>query len=155
MTLTPSAFSWLQAIAEVDQIHATTGFEVRASPRLPNELSPHPPVTCYAVVPATANTVAKLATGISDNQATTAVNEALGNPHMPVVVFPRINATHARHPAWSSHISALRRAGVDLIYGDDVWPLHEPGSAPHRTLPWAEIRRRICSAALGASPDHG
>jgi hypothetical protein len=40
------------------------------------------------------------------------VNEAIGLGAVPVVVFPRVNAAHARHPAWDSHIAALRRAGV-------------------------------------------
>jgi hypothetical protein len=33
----------------------------------------------------------------------------------------------------------LRRVGVHLLYGDDVWPLHEPRSAPGRELPWAAM----------------
>jgi hypothetical protein len=149
-TLTPTGHSWLAPLGELDRIRAVTGFEVRSLPRGPREESPHPPVACYAVVPATANTVAKLAMGIADNQALTAVGEALGHPNIPVVIFPRINASHARHPAWHGHLAALRRAGVELIYGDDVWPLHEPGSAPRRTLPWAQIRNAITDAARTA-----
>jgi hypothetical protein len=37
------------------------------------------------------------------------------------------------------HIENLRRVGVDLLYGDDVWPLHEPRSAPGRDLPWSAM----------------
>lgn len=48
--------------------------------------------------------MAKLATGIADNQALTQVSEAIGTVGVPVVVFPRINAAHARHPAWERHI---------------------------------------------------
>jgi hypothetical protein len=92
------------------------------------------------VAPATANTVAKLAVGISDNQALTVANEAIGDLQLPVVIFPRINAAHARHPAWNGHIAALGSAGVHLVQGDDVWPLHEPRSAPpQRRLPWGYI----------------
>jgi len=62
---------------------------------------------------------------------------------VPIVMFPRVNAAHARHPAWPGHLTTLRRAGVRLIYGDDVWPLHEPRSAPGRDLPWDAIMAAI------------
>ena len=88
--------------------------------------------------PASSNTVSKLALGISDNQALTQVNESMGA--VPVVVFPRVNAAHARHPAWQGHLAALRRAGVVLVYGEEVWRLFEPREAPPgRPLPWGAI----------------
>lgn len=146
VTLTPTASEWLRATGEIDEIERICGLPVRVGARMPGESSPHPAIDGYAVVPATANTVAKLALGIADNQALTTVNEAIGAAQMPVVVFPRINAAHARHPAWSSHLATLRAAGVDLIYGDDVWPLHEPRSAPGRGLPWPTIRERVIAA---------
>jgi phosphopantothenoylcysteine synthetase/decarboxylase len=98
------------------------------------------------VAPASANTVAKLALGIADNQALTQVCEAIGTRDLPVVVFPRVNAAHARQPAWDSHIQALRRTGVHLVYGDDVWPLHEPRSAPGRKLPWSAVLDAVNAA---------
>jgi hypothetical protein len=102
-------------------------------------------------VPATANTVAKFALGLSDNQALTALNDALGAGHPPVVVFPRINTAHAAHPAWVQHITTLAKAGVRLVYGDDVWPLHQPRSMPGRQLPWLAIRQAIDTAASPAA----
>ena len=147
VTLTPTAGVWLRENGETDAIQDLTGFPVRVESRLPSEKSGHPLVTCYAVVPASANTVAKLALGIADNQALTTVCEALGTHGMPVVIFPRVNAAHARQPAWLSHIAALRSVGADLVYGDDVWPLHEPRSAPSRDLPWEQIRQRIKAAS--------
>lgn len=143
VTLTPTAAQWLNASGEVAAIEDVTGFAVRSAPRLPGERSPHPKVDCYAVVPATANTVAKLALGIADNQALTSLCEAIGAGIVPVVVFPRINVAHARHPAWNGHVAALRSAGVRMIVGDDVWPLHEPRSAPGRELPWDAIIEAI------------
>jgi hypothetical protein len=143
VTLTPAAAIWLEASGERDKIEAVTSLPVRSEPRLPHEQSPHPPVDCYAVVPATANFVAKLALGIADNQALTQVCEAIGGHRPPVVVFPRINAAHAGQPAWNQHINALTDAGVHLVYGEDVWPLHTPRSAPGKQLPWAEIRGAI------------
>ncbi|MFD7897185.1 flavoprotein [Streptomyces sp. NPDC059743] len=67
------------------------------------------------VAPASTNTVAKLATGIADKQALTQVGEAIGTLGLPVVVFPRVNAAHARHPVWRRHIAALREADVHLV----------------------------------------
>lgn len=143
VTLTPNAACWLRESGELEALAKASGLPVRVEARSPGERSAHPRVDSYAVVPASANTIAKLALGIADNLALTVVGEALGTNGLPVVIFPRVNAAHARHPAWSSHIEALRRVGAHLVYGDDVWPLHEPRGAPGRDLPWAVIRRRI------------
>lgn len=97
--------------------------------------------------PATANTVAKLALGIADNQALTHLTEALGTPGLPVIVFPHINASHARHPAWPTHLTHLTRSGAHLIQGPEVWPLHEPrADPPSRELPWEAILGAVDSA---------
>jgi hypothetical protein len=146
VTLTPTAWTWLDAMGEVDKIEQLTGLPVRHKPRMPWEESAHPKIDCYAVVPATSNTVAKMALGIADNQALTQVCEAIGLGEVPVVVFPRVNAAHANQPAWDNHIAALQRVGVHLVMGDDVWPLHKPRSAPSRELPWSAILDAIVSA---------
>lgn len=139
VTLTPTAATWLRATGELGELESLTGLPVRSAPRLPGEARPHPAVDGFAVVPATANTVAKMAVGISDNQALTQLCETIGDGSIPIVVFPRVNAAHVRHPGWAGHLDALRRAGVHLIYGEDVWPLHEPRSAPGKGLPWGPI----------------
>jgi len=151
VTATPAAFTWLHDSGEDERLEGLTGLTVRHEQRLPREVSPHPPIDCFAVVPATANTVAKLALGLADNQALTSVCEAIGSPGVPVVVFPRINAIHAAHPAWDSHLAALRSAGVHLVYGDDVWPLHLPGTEPGRELPWPAILTAIERAGVESS----
>jgi phosphopantothenoylcysteine synthetase/decarboxylase len=143
VTLTPAAAEWLRPAGEVDALESLTELPVRWTPRLPSEPRPHPVVDVCAVVPATANTVAKLALGLGDNQALSTVGEAIGNPSVAVIVFPRVNAAHARHPAWPAHLRSLREAGVHLVYGDDVWPLHEPRSEAGRELPWAAILETI------------
>lgn len=137
VTVTPTAARWLDAAGEIERLERVTGLPVRSEPRLPGEERPHPPVDVFVVAPASASTVAKLALGIGDNQALSPVCEALGS--LPIVVFPRVNAAHTRHPAWRGHLEALRQAGVELIYGDDVWPLHEPRSGPGKHLPWSAI----------------
>ncbi|MFD9603176.1 flavoprotein [Streptomyces sp. NPDC059970] len=151
VTLTPTAGRWLRMSGEVDRLEKLTGLPVRDEPRLPGEGRPHPSVDCYVVAPASANTVAKLATGIADSQALTQVGEAIGTLGLPVVVFPRVNAAHARHPAWRGHIAALRGADVHLVYGPDIWPLHEPRAASAgRDLPWAAVLDAIDRATDGA-----
>jgi hypothetical protein len=54
-----------------------------------------------------------------------------------MIIFQRINAAQARQPAWNDHLDRLRSAGVELIYGEHVWPLAEPRTAGPRELPWA------------------
>lgn len=138
VTATPTAAEWLKAAGQQAKIEADTGFLLRSAPRLPGEESPHPKPNVYVAAPVTANTVAKLALGIADNQALTMLCENVGTN--PMVVFPRVNAAHARQPAWAGHLAALRSVGVQLIYGEDVWPLHEPRSAsPGRAVPWDAI----------------
>jgi phosphopantothenoylcysteine synthetase/decarboxylase len=145
VTLTPSAYRWLETDGTVDRIEKKTGFEARSTPRLPSQPRPHPEPDVLVVAPATASTVAKLALGIADNQALTVLVENVA--YKPMVVFPRVNAGHARHPAWAGHMEALRSAGVDLVYGDDVWPLFEPREAPPgRPLPWPSILARVEAA---------
>lgn len=140
VTLTPTAASWLEDSGELRALAAATELPVRVRRRMPHEKSPHPPVACYVVAPASANTVAKLALGLADNQALTTVCEAIGGQVVPVVVFPRVNLAHTRQPAWAGHLEALRTAGVHQVYGEDVWPLYEPrAAAAGRTLPWSAI----------------
>lgn len=151
VTLTPTAATWLDN-RELGKIEQLTGLPCRTAPRKPTERSPHPPIDCYLVCPASANTVAKLALGLADNQALTTVCEAIGAQSVPVVVFPRINAAHARQPAWNSHVEALRGAGVHLLMGDDYWPLHEPRSAPDTDLPWVKVLDAVDRIARFGSP---
>lgn len=147
VTLTPTAGHWLRASGELTRLETLTGLPVRDHPRLPSDPRPHPPVDCFVAAPATANTVAKLALGIADNQALTQLTEALGTPGLPVIVFPHINASHARHPSWPTHLTHLHQAGAHLIQGPTIWPLHEPeADPPTRELPWAEILRVVDSA---------
>ena len=39
----------------------------------------------------------------------------------------------------NDHLDRLRSAGVEMIYGEHVWPLAEPRTAGPRELPWAAI----------------
>lgn len=137
VTLTPTAARWLGGLGELELIEESTGLPVRSQPRLPSEVSPHPKIDVYVAAPLTSNSVAKLSLGIADNQALTTLCESVAT--VPMVVFPRINAGHARQPAWAEHIGRLRSAGVTLVEGEGVWPLAEPRAAGPRVLPWSAI----------------
>ena len=141
VTLTPTASQWLSGTDVRDELAQMTGLPVRDSARLPHERRPHPDLTCCVVAPATANSVAKLALGIADNQALATAIEAIGDPGVPVIVFPRVSAAHVRHPAWDGHLATLRAGGVHLVYGESVWPVDEPRQGPPggRPLPWTTI----------------
>lgn len=137
VTLTPTAARWLRAIDEVEPIADLTQLPVRSEPRLPGESGQHPKIDVYVAAPLTATSTAKLALGIGDNQALTVLCESMTT--VPMIVFPRVNAAHARQPAWSDHLARLRSVGVHLVYGPDVWPLAEPRTAGPRDLPWRAI----------------
>jgi phosphopantothenoylcysteine synthetase/decarboxylase len=106
---------------------------VGAADRAAGASRPHPPIDLFVAAPASANTVAKLALGIGDNQALSVLSEGLGST--PMVLFPRVNAAHARHPAWAGHLGTLRSAGVVLV----EWEPREPRSEDERLLPWDRI----------------
>ncbi|GLY18454.1 flavoprotein [Kineosporia sp. NBRC 101677] len=144
ITLTPTAGTWLSEDGEAEALAELTGLPVRWTSRRPGQPRPHPEPDVCAVVPATANAVAKLALGISDNQAMTAANEMIGRPDVPVLLFPCINLAHTRHPAWPGHIAALRAADVHLLTGEHWWPLTSPRQEPG--LPWARILTEIQTA---------
>jgi phosphopantothenoylcysteine synthetase/decarboxylase len=148
VVLTPIASTWLQDLGHDRLIEQLTGLAVRSEPRLPREQSSHPAPDVLVAAPMTANSTAKLALGLADNQALTLLCESVAIK--PTIVFPRINAAHARQPAWKGHLDALTSAGVDLVYGDDVWPLYEPRQSPaDRALPWGQIHDRIDMALAG------
>ncbi|MBA8794034.1 phosphopantothenoylcysteine synthetase/decarboxylase [Friedmanniella endophytica] len=138
VTLTPTAAYWLDDIGESSQLEQLTGYPIRSTSRLPGEKSPHPKIDVFLGAPMTANSVAKLAMGIADNQAMTVLCENIGTK-APMIIFPRINAAHSRQPAWNDHLERLRSAGVELAYGPDIWPLFEPRAAGPRLLPWDQI----------------
>ena len=122
VTLTPTAERWLDAAGELDRLRALTELPVRSRSRLPSEPKPYPMPDAFLFVPATANSLAKLALGVADNQALTALGEAVGAPNVPVVVRPQADENQRRHPAFETHLRTLREAGVHVADG----PTSEP-----------------------------
>ena len=146
VTLTPTAASWLTSNGEIEASEQATGLTVRSTSRLPDQESPHPKVDLYGAAPMTANSIAKLSLGLSVNQALTVLCESIAA--VPIIASPRINAAHARQPAWPDHLDRLRNAHVTLIYGDHVWPLAELRAVGPREIPWQAVltatRDRLC-----------
>jgi hypothetical protein len=114
VTLTPTAARWLAAAGELDRLRALTDLEVRSASRLPGEPRPHPDPDVFLFAPASANSVAKLALGVADNQALTVLGDALGEPGVTVAVGYQVRDARFRHPAWRCHLDALASAGVRL-----------------------------------------
>jgi hypothetical protein len=122
VTLTPTAARWLDVTGELARLRALTDLPVRSVGRLPGEPSPYPVADCYLFVPATANSIAKLALGIGDNQALTQLCEAVGTPGVPVVLRPQAGAAQRGHPAFTGHLATLRTAGVHIHDAEPTEP---------------------------------
>jgi hypothetical protein len=123
ITVTPTAARWLSAAGELERLQGLTELPVRSTSRLPSEPKPYPMPDAFLFVPATANSLAKLAVGIADNQALTALGEAVGALGVPVVVRPQADENQRRHPAWAGHLAVLTAAGVRVADGPsgDPW----------------------------------
>ena len=65
----------------------------------------------YAIAPASANTLAKLAAGMADNLLTSA---ALASP-APLLVAPAMNDQMWHHPATQANLQLLRDRGVAVV----------------------------------------
>jgi phosphopantothenoylcysteine decarboxylase/phosphopantothenate--cysteine ligase len=107
--------------------------------RPPNEdLYPHlTRADLLVVAPCTANTLAKLATGISDNLLTEAALAHRG----PVLVAPAMNPRMWGHPATRANTETLLARGVELV-GPDEGETAEGEWGVGRMAEPAEIARR-------------
>lgn len=114
ITLTPTASRWLNAAGELERLQGLTDLAVRSTSRLPDEPRPHPDPAHFLFAPASANSVAKLALGLADNQALTVLGDALGEPGVTIAVGYRVRDARFQHPAWPGHLAALSGAGVRL-----------------------------------------
>ncbi len=65
----------------------------------------------FAIVPATANVIAKMALGLADDLLTNAALAA----KIPLVVAPAMNSAMYDHPATSQHVRTLRSRGVAIV----------------------------------------
>ena len=68
-------------------------------------------VDAIAIVPATANAIAKLALGIADDLLANIVLAA----RVPIVIAPAMNAAMYEHPATQGHLQTLVARGVTIV----------------------------------------
>lgn len=106
---TAAAEEWLDREA-LDQL----GVPVLGEHRSPDQPKRLPRPDAVILAPATFNTTNKLATGIADTYALSAMCEALGD-QKPFVLVPFVNQRLAGHPAWLASLAVLRYAGVTLV----------------------------------------
>src|SRR3954462_3615772 len=93
----------------------------------------------YAIVPASANTIAKLANGLADNLLTSA---ALASP-APLVVAPAMNEKMWRHPATQANVETLRLRGAPIVPPGGGLPASRGGGGEARLAEPAEILTAI------------
>ncbi|WP_208297626.1 flavoprotein [Actinophytocola oryzae] len=125
-------------------LEAQTGYPVRSEYKQPGTPDLLPPATAMIVGGASANTVNKLAAGISDNLATGLLNEAIGL-RVPLAILPFVNTALAAHPAFGRSVRVLREAGLDVLLGGDGFAPNPP-NAGENTLPdypWALALRAV------------
>lgn len=146
---TPSATKFLDIAA----LEKETGHPVRHDYKKPNDPDSLPSPDAIIVAPATVNTINKWAAGICDTLALGLLVEAIGK-NLPVVALPFTNYAQAMHPAFHENIGKLRSWGMKVLYGPEVYPLHEPGTGSQHLdrYPWVltlESLDRTASAGDG------
>lgn len=92
----------------------------------------------YVILPASANTIAKLAAGLADNMVTSA---ALACP-APLVIAPAMNGKMYEHPATQANLSLLKERGAHLV-GPESGSLASRGE-------WGSGRLTEPAAVMGA-----
>lgn len=122
---------------DVDELERLTGHVVRSEYKQPGEPDVLPPPDAIIVAPTTVNTISKWALAICDTLALGILVEAIGK-RLPIVALPFTNHAHAAHPMFAEHIEKLRSWGVTVLFGPDVYPLHEPGTGSRHLhlFPW-------------------
>lgn len=122
---------------DVTAVEAQTGHPVRSAYKHPDEPDVLPAPDAVIVAPATLNTINKWACGISDTLPLGIIVEAIGK-RLPIVAMPFTNYAQAAHPAVDDSIAKLRGWGVNVLYGDHIYRLHEPGTGDRYLdrFPW-------------------
>ena len=125
-------------------IAARTGHPVRSAYKNPGDPDVLPSADAMVVAPATVNTINKWAAGIADTLPLGLIVEGVGLG-LPIVAMPFTNVAMAAHPAFGESITKLRRWGVTVLYGDEVMPLHPPGTGEARIdeIPWNLVLKAL------------
>src|ERR1700741_4727887 len=106
------------------------------------------------VCPATANMLAKMASGIADDLATT----LLLATDKPVMAVPAMNVRMWQHAATVRNVEALRAAGVDVMEPDEgamACGEYGPGRLPEPEAIWIRIASHFgIEVPAAAAPVH-
>lgn len=130
---TPTATRFIDQPA----LEAQTGYPVRSDYKQPGTSDVLPPADAMILGGASANTINKLAAGISDNVALGLLNEAIGL-RMPLAILPFVNTALAAHPAFKRSVRELREAAVEVLLGDGGFVPNPPGQGEKKLpdYPW-------------------
>mgnify|MGYP002624117530 CR=1 FL=1 len=122
---------------DVAELQRQTGHPVRSRYKNPGEPDVLPAPDAMIVAPATVNTINKWAAGIADTLALGLLVEAIGKG-LPLVAMPFTNVAMADHPAFRENLDRLRHWGITVLFGEDVMPLHPPGTGEQLvdSFPW-------------------
>jgi len=141
---TPQATKFIDLRA----LEAQTGHPVRSEYKHPDEPDVLPAADAMIVAPATCNTINKWAAGISETLALGLITEAIGK-QLPLVALPFTNKAQAAHPAFQRSIRELRSWGVHVLFCDDVYRLHDPGTGSRYldAFPWRRTLEALANHA--------
>lgn len=130
--------------ADVEALERLTGHPVRSEYKDPGEPDVLPAPDAVIIAPATVNTINKWAAGICDTLVLGIMVEAIGKK-LPLVALPFSNHAHAAHPAFIENVGKLRSWGVTVLFGPDVYPLHDPGTGSSylHLFPWEKTIEAI------------
>lgn len=115
---TPQATKFI----DIPALTSLTGHPVRTDYKLPGEADPLPKADAIVVVPATFNTLNKLAAGIGDTLAVSILCECLGRGNPPIVAVPYLKPDLAHHPAFFKNLALLKEWGVRVVYDPEAYP---------------------------------
>lgn len=132
LILTPAA----RGFVDEKKLQEQTGEPVRSAHLGPG----HPrsgPIDLFAVAPASANTINKLALGIADTYALDVLTEAVG-AGQPVVILPFVNTALTGRAPFRRNVDSLREEGVRVLLGAGEFEPHAPrtGTGRFDTYPW-------------------
>lgn len=126
-----------RTFVDAEALETATGHPVRSQYKAADEPDVLPAADAMIVAPATTNTINKWAAGISDTLLLGLLVEGIGK-NTPIVAMPFTNRAQAAHPVFEENIARLRSWGVTVLYGQEVYPLHEPGEGGKHihAFPW-------------------
>jgi phosphopantothenoylcysteine synthetase/decarboxylase len=142
---TPAALKFI----DVAHLAELTGHPARSDFKQPDEPDVLPMADAVAVIPATFNTVNKLAHGSSDTVALGILHEAIGLG-LPMVIVPTPNAALGKHPVFVASVATLRSWGITVLFDPDTHPLPAPRSGLPATdfFPWEALEVAMAKLRL-------